>query len=149
MGAPTCDYHAHLLLPCRSSIGGGCPFFARLTLSNRGSAAGMTGPLGRIIERLRQRWPELQVLIRADSALRPRGVAGLVRGQRRGLRHRPRPQRPGRQADRPGVGRRQERDGRQAVGVSEAKTRALVVQVEAPVGLFEIGSRQGSGEADL
>ena len=28
----------------------------------------MTGPLGGVIERLRRRWPELQVLIRADSA---------------------------------------------------------------------------------
>ncbi len=29
---------------------------------------GVRGPLGRIVERLRQRWPGLQILLRADSA---------------------------------------------------------------------------------
>ena len=28
----------------------------------------MTGPLGRIVERLRERWPGLEILLRADAS---------------------------------------------------------------------------------
>jgi len=47
---------------------GGRPLFALLRPGNADPAGGVTGPLGRIVERLRQRWPGLKILLRADSA---------------------------------------------------------------------------------
>ncbi|MCE2455389.1 MAG: hypothetical protein J4G12_06145 [Gemmatimonadetes bacterium] len=38
----------------------------------------MTGPLGRILARLRQEWPWLKVLLRADSAYVQSGLARLA-----------------------------------------------------------------------
>ena len=42
--------------------------------------------LERIVAQLRRRWPEVKIVIRADSGLLPRGVHELVRAQRRRLR---------------------------------------------------------------
>ena len=47
---------------------GGRPLFALLRPGNADPAGGVTAPLGRIIERLRQEWPWLKILLRADSA---------------------------------------------------------------------------------
>ncbi|MXX34376.1 MAG: transposase [Gemmatimonadetes bacterium] len=47
---------------------GGRPLFAQLRPGNSDPAGGVTAPLGRIIERLRQEWPWLKILLRADSA---------------------------------------------------------------------------------
>ena len=47
---------------------GGRPLFAQLRPGNADPAGGVTGPLGRIVERLRQRWPGLEILLRADSS---------------------------------------------------------------------------------
>ena len=47
---------------------GGRPLFALLRPGNADPAGGVTGPLGCIVERLRQRWPGLKILLRADSA---------------------------------------------------------------------------------
>ncbi len=47
---------------------GGRPLFAQLRPGNADPAGGVTGPLGRIIARLRQEWPWLKILLRADSA---------------------------------------------------------------------------------
>ena len=92
---------------CRSYIFcGKHPLCAVLRPGNSGAASGATEALARIVARLRRRWPGLGILVRADSRLRPRGTAGLVRGQRRGLRHRRRPQRPARPENRAGTPRR-------------------------------------------
>ena len=57
--------------------------------------------------RLRRQWPGLGILVRADSAcLCPRGAAGLMRGQRRGLRHRRGQELAAHGQDRPGACRR-------------------------------------------
>ena len=47
---------------------GGRPLFAQLRPGNADPAGGVTGPLGRIVERLRQRWPGLEILLRADAS---------------------------------------------------------------------------------
>ena len=47
---------------------GGRPLFALLKPGNSDAAGGVTGPLGRIVARLRQEWPWLEILLRADSA---------------------------------------------------------------------------------
>ncbi len=47
---------------------GGRPLFAELRPGNADPAGGVREPLGRIVERLRQRWPGLRVVLRADSA---------------------------------------------------------------------------------
>ena len=47
---------------------GGRPLFAQLRPGNADPAGGVTGPLGRIVERLRERWPGLEILLRADSS---------------------------------------------------------------------------------
>ena len=46
----------------------GRPLFAQLRPGNADPAGGVTRPLGRIIARLRQEWPWLEILLRADSA---------------------------------------------------------------------------------
>ena len=47
---------------------GGRPLFTPLRPGNADPAEGVRGPLGRIIARLRQEWPWLEILLRADSA---------------------------------------------------------------------------------
>ena len=47
---------------------GGRPLFAQLRPGNSDPAGGVTAPLGRIIARLREEWPWLKILLRADSA---------------------------------------------------------------------------------
>ena len=47
---------------------GGRPLFAQLRPGNADPAGDVTAPLGRIIARLRQEWPWLKILLRADSA---------------------------------------------------------------------------------
>ena len=47
---------------------GGRPLFAQLRPGNADPAGGVTGPLGRIVERLRERWPGLEILLRADAS---------------------------------------------------------------------------------
>ena len=61
-------YYGHYCFLPLYIVCGGRPLFARLRPGNADPAAGVTGPLGRIVERLRQRWPGLKILLRADSA---------------------------------------------------------------------------------
>ena len=61
-------YYGHYCFLPLYIVCGGRPLFAQLRPGNADPAAGVTGPLGRIVERLRQRWPGLQILLRADSA---------------------------------------------------------------------------------
>ena len=60
-------YHHYCFLPLYITCGGR-PLFALLRPGNADPAGGVTGPLGRILARLRQEWPWLKVLLRADSA---------------------------------------------------------------------------------
>ena len=60
-------YNHYCFLPLYITCGGR-PLFALLRPGNADPAGGVTGPLGRIVERLRQRWPGLEILLRADSA---------------------------------------------------------------------------------
>jgi len=60
-------YNHYCFLPLYITCGGR-PLFALLRPGNADPAGGVRGPLGRIVERLRQRWPGLQILLRADSA---------------------------------------------------------------------------------
>ena len=46
----------------------GHPLFALLRPGNADPAGGVREPLGRVVERLRHRWPGLEILLRADSA---------------------------------------------------------------------------------
>ena len=46
----------------------GRPLFALLRPGNSDPSGGVTGPLGRVVARLRREWPWLKVLVRADSA---------------------------------------------------------------------------------
>ena len=62
-------YYGHYcLLPPLYITCGGQPLFALLRPGNVDPAGGVTGPLGCIVERLRQRWPGLEILLRADSS---------------------------------------------------------------------------------
>ena len=62
------SYYGHYcFLPLYITCGGR-PLFAQLRPGNADPARGVTGPLGRIIARLRQEWPWLKILLRADSA---------------------------------------------------------------------------------
>ena len=61
-------YYGHYCFLPLYIICGGRPLFAQLRPGNADPAAGVTGPLGRIVDRLRQRWPGLKILVRADSA---------------------------------------------------------------------------------
>ena len=85
---------------------GGRPLFAQLRPGNADPAGGVTGPLGRIVERLRERVAGTGDPASGRCLLCPRGDPGLVRGQRRGLRHRPGPELAARRDDRLGAGRR-------------------------------------------
>ena len=60
-------YNHYCFLPLYITCGGR-PLFALLRPGNADPAGGVTGPLGRIVARLRQEWPWLKVLLRADSA---------------------------------------------------------------------------------
>ena len=60
-------YHHYCFLPLYICCGGH-PLFALLRPGNADPAGGVTEPLGRIVARLRQRWPGVEILIRADSA---------------------------------------------------------------------------------
>ena len=60
-------YGHHCFLPLYITCGGR-PLFAQLRPGNADPAGAVTAPLGRIVERLRQRWPGLPILLRADSA---------------------------------------------------------------------------------
>ena len=60
-------YHHYCFLPLYITSGGR-PLFALLRPGNADPAGGVTGPLGRIVARLRQEWPWLKVILRADSA---------------------------------------------------------------------------------
>ena len=60
-------YNHYCFLPLYITCGGR-PLFALLRPSNADPAGGVREPLGRIVERLRQRWPGLEIPFRADSA---------------------------------------------------------------------------------
>ena len=60
-------YHHYCFLPLYITCGGR-PLFALLRPGNADPAGDVTGPLGRIIARLRQEWPWLKIVLRADSA---------------------------------------------------------------------------------
>ena len=60
-------YNHYCFLPLYITCGRR-PLFALLRPGNADPAGGVRGPLGRIVERLRQRWPGLKILLRADSA---------------------------------------------------------------------------------
>jgi len=60
-------YNHYCFLPLYITCAGR-PLFALLRPGNADPAGGVTGPLGRIVARLRQEWPWLKVLLRADSA---------------------------------------------------------------------------------
>ena len=60
-------YHHYCFLPLYVTCAGR-PLFALLRPGNADPAGGVTGPLGRIVARLREEWPWLKVLLRADSA---------------------------------------------------------------------------------
>ena len=61
-------YYNHYCFPPLYITCGGRPLFAQLRPGNIDPAGGVTAPLGRIIERLREEWPWLKILLRADSA---------------------------------------------------------------------------------
>ena len=60
-------YNHYCFLPLYITCGGR-PLFALLRPGSADPAGGVTGPLGRIVARLRQEWPWLKILLRADSA---------------------------------------------------------------------------------
>ena len=60
-------YHHYCFLPLYICCGGH-PLFALLRPGNADPAGGVTEPLGRIVARLRERWPGVEILVRADSA---------------------------------------------------------------------------------
>ena len=60
-------YHHYCFLPLYICCGGH-PLFALLRPGNADPAGGANEALGRIVARLRQRWPGIEILVRADSA---------------------------------------------------------------------------------
>lgn len=56
------------------------------------ASAGTVDELQRIVAHLRQWWPVVEMLVRADSGFCREEIHGLVREQRRGPRLRPRTQ---------------------------------------------------------
>ena len=68
VGSSTYGYYGHYcFLPLYITCGGR-PLFTLLRPGNADPAEGVREPLGRIIARLRQEWPWLKILLRADSA---------------------------------------------------------------------------------
>jgi Transposase DDE domain group 1 len=114
---------------------------ALLRPSNIDAAAGAVEEVARIIARIRQSWPRVRILLRADSGFCPRRADGLVRGQSRRLRLRARAQRAsGRRAPKR-LGRR----GGRAGGERPAGTALQGVLLRHP-GQLELrapGHRQG------
>ena len=66
---------------------------AQLRPANIDGARGARNQIRRIVRMIRERWPNVDILLRGDSGLRAREPDALVRGQRRGLRLRPGAQR--------------------------------------------------------
>ena len=66
---------------------------AKLRRSNIDASAGAEEEMARIVEQIRARWPQVKIVLRADSGFCPRGPDGLVRGQHGRLRVRPGAQR--------------------------------------------------------
>ena len=78
---------------CTSSAGSTC-CCARLRPANQDAAARSGARRSeRIVAQIRERWPEVQIVLRGDSRLLPRGDDGVVRGERGRLRVRPGAQR--------------------------------------------------------
>jgi len=61
-------YYGHYCLLPLYILCAGRPLFAQLRPGGADPAGDVTGPLGRVIARLRREWPWLKVLVRADSA---------------------------------------------------------------------------------
>ena len=51
---------------------------AKLRPANIDASAGSVEEVARIVARIRQRWPTVRILLRADFGLCPRGADGLV-----------------------------------------------------------------------
>ena len=54
---------------------------AKLRRSNIDASAGAVEEVARIVGHIRARWPEVRIILRADSGFRPRGADDLVRGE--------------------------------------------------------------------
>ena len=67
---------------------------AKLRRSNIDGAAGAVEEVARIVAQIRRRWPRTRILLRGDSGFTRERSDGMVRGEPRGLRVRPGPQRP-------------------------------------------------------
>jgi hypothetical protein len=55
---------------------------AKLRRANIDASAGAIEEIERIVGQIRARWPQVRILLRADSGFCPRAADGLVRGQR-------------------------------------------------------------------
>ena len=64
---------------------------AKLRPANIDASAGAKEEVAFIVAQIRQSWPDVDIWLRADFVLLPRGPDGLVRRPRRSLRFRPRP----------------------------------------------------------
>ena len=62
---------------------------AKLRPANIDASAGSIEEVARIVARIRQRWPRVRILLRADFGFCPRGADGVVREQRRRFLVRP------------------------------------------------------------
>ena len=112
-------YNHYCFLPLYITCGG-LPLFALLRPGNADPAGGVTGP--------HRRTAPAAVAGTGDPAsgrflLCPRGDPGLVRGQRRRLRHRPGPELAARRDDRLGAGRRPSRS--EAAGPARPPVRRV------------------------
>ena len=67
---------------------------AKLRRSNIDASAGAIEEVGRIASQIRQHWPRVRILLRADSGFAREALMGVVRGESDRLRLRFRPQRP-------------------------------------------------------
>ena len=115
-------YNHYCFLPLYITCGGR-PLFALLRPGSADPAGGVTGPPGRIVARLRQEWPWLKILLRADSAYARDELMAWCKEQRRGLCHRPGEELAAGRADR--LGTRRRRGGSGEEGPASPPVRGL------------------------
>ena len=85
---------------------------AKLRPANIDASAGSVEEVARIVARIRQHWPQVRILLRADIGFCPRGADGVVRDQWRRFPVRPGPEQPAGRRDRGELAAAQEQSQR-------------------------------------